>query len=254
MLSKEKVIRLHERQKNKQDTHTHTHTLPPRTLLKDGSHSVSKPYISRMVPSLHYISPRTEVDKSLKHSFIFALWALKLSSGCRKTQLYAGRFPAGHVIGNELRKLSAETSVRQRKKRMKKNGEDEAHKNQQTCKTVEWIWEEVKIPPGSRRQGFIIRISEQGGVGMWRLGATATAGYGPGLAQLLGPFCRGTSRTVGWPPWHSAHHLALRNSGELRRSLVVNIKCDILPFTHTNRKKDRQWDSVVKTQTKIYSI
>lgn len=53
--------------------------------------------------------PRTEVDKSLKHIFIFALWAQKLSGGRGQTQLYARRSPRRASDGNELRKLSEQT-------------------------------------------------------------------------------------------------------------------------------------------------
>lgn len=101
--------------------------------------------------------------------------------------------------GNELRKLSAETSVRVKKKRRKKGG-DKKMKLIKTTQLVKLLSrsEKVRIPRGRRKSGR--RRGGRGGCNpRWQRGEMVICGRregagdrdGRGLARLLGHFRRG---------------------------------------------------------------
>lgn len=152
--------------------------------------------------------------------------------------------------GNELRTLSAETSVSQKKRKKRKKSVDEAHKTP-TRKTVEHIWE-VRIPLGGRSRwcsevrGRAVILSSSGGeitiYGCWENDGDwdGRAQRGPGavirsLPRRTGR-CLESNRVAGWP-LTACSSSGTRELWGIGEKLVVNFKCDILLFAYRERRK-----------------
>lgn len=166
--------------------------------------------------------------------------------------------------GNELRKLSAETSVRKKKKE-----EEEEEKNKSmklirtpTRKTVERIWE-VRIPWGGRSRqsvwvggGGCIILEGNGGeitiCGCWADGRDrdGRAQRGPGtvirsLPRRTGG-CSESDWVAGWP-LTACSSSGTRELWGIGETLAVNMKCDILPFffrLQREKKRDRAYNNL----------